>query len=68
LGLPQVIEFFLQSGLKNCLKKAFIAASRLVASLSVVSTSRCFQLYLCKDKTKNVEMIVNFLEADHGLP
>jgi len=65
LGLPQVIEFFLQSGLKSCVKKAFIAASRLLASLAVVSSSRSYQLYLCQDRAKNAEMIISFLETHH---
>jgi len=61
LGLPQVIEFFLQSGLKGSMKKGWIAASRLQASIAIVARSSCYQVYLCRDRTKNVSKIVSFL-------
>jgi len=64
LGLPQVIEFFLRSGFRDCAQKGFIALSRLAASLALLSCSRAYQLYLCKDRDKNAELILSFLERD----
>lgn len=62
LGLPQVIELFLQSGLRGTLQKAAIAFSRLLVSIICVLKANCYQLYLCKDREKNARMIVEFLE------
>jgi hypothetical protein len=63
LGLPQVIELFLQSGLRGTSQKALIAFSRLFVSIITVLKTNCYQLYLCKDREQNARMIVDFLES-----
>jgi hypothetical protein len=63
LGLPQVIELFLTSGINNLLKKSSIALSRTVASLSLLTRSRCYQLYLSNSPEENAKLIVSFLES-----
>lgn len=62
LGLPQVIELFLTSGLKGFSAKFFIAISRLFASLALLVHSECYQLYLCRDREKNAELVLSFLQ------
>lgn len=62
LGLPQVIELFLQSGFRGTMQKASIGFSRLAVSIVCVLKADCYQLYLCKDRERNAQMVVEFLE------
>lgn len=63
LGLPQVIELFLTSGMKNVFQKAGIAWSRTMACLALLQQSECHMIYLCQNTEKNQQMILAFLEG-----
>ena len=61
LGLPQVVEFFLQSTLRDTFGKAFIAASRMYASLMLASRSECYQVSLSRNLELNQRALLNLL-------
>lgn len=61
LGLPQVVEFFLQSTFRDTIAKSLIAASRVYASLIISCKSECYTLYLSRDRQANEKLIRELL-------
>jgi hypothetical protein len=63
LGTPQVAELTLQLTGKGLFDKCSLACQRLVASLVLTNQTRCFRLYLCRDRQLNAQMVRNFLQS-----
>ncbi|MCB0344638.1 MAG: hypothetical protein KDD66_05960 [Bdellovibrionales bacterium] len=61
LGLPQIVEFFLQSTTRDTLSKMMLAWSRIYASLVISVRSKCYRVYLSRDLERNRELILKLL-------
>lgn len=67
LGLPQVVEFFLQSTARDTLGKIYIAWSRLYASVVLVIRSKCYRIYLSRDRDANRKLLLKLLKDSESL-
>lgn len=63
LGLPMVIEYFLESGINDHFRRLHILTSRLWAATRLLMGSDTYFLYLGKDIDLNVEGIRNFMNT-----
>lgn len=63
LGLPQVVEFFLQSTWSDLFAKSRLVFSRSRASWNLARRSQCYTLLLCRSRERNVELIRRALEG-----
>ncbi|MCT4642128.1 MAG: hypothetical protein N4A33_07480 [Bacteriovoracaceae bacterium] len=60
LGLPIIIEHFLEKGFKDILVRVKITALRLRCIISLLRKSKCFEIYLGTDKEHNAKIILNY--------
>ncbi len=67
LGLPQIVEFFLQSTLRDTLSKMYIAWSRLYASVVLAFKSSCYRVYLSRDREANRKLLQKLLQESESL-
>ncbi|MFH2070043.1 MAG: hypothetical protein ABIJ11_02365 [Elusimicrobiota bacterium] len=64
LGLPQMVEYFLRTGIKDLFAKFRIAVSRLRVFLKVIAMSRCYRFTLGTDSASNARVMVDFLRKN----
>lgn len=57
VGLPMVVEFFVENTIADWLKLFYIGISRNVAAVRLIGQSDCYHLYLCDDPAENAELI-----------
>lgn len=62
VGLPQVVELFLNTGWRDLIAKAKIAFSRSVAMYKLLIRSKTFRFELSTDREKNLSVFLHFLE------
>jgi len=63
LGLPQVVEYFLRSGVSEILRKASIVASRSAAAARLLARARCYRLALGRDIPGAAEAVMTVLRS-----
>lgn len=63
LGLPQMVEYFLRNNLGDILSNTKIALSRLFVSLKIIRESKTYSFIIGRNKTKNAETLLNFLQV-----
>jgi len=63
LGLPQLIEYFLRYNIRDVLPKSKIMFSRLLRCLKVIWKSKTYSFLIGKDRRKNVNILIEFLEG-----
>jgi len=61
LGLPQLIEYFLRSNIKDIFFKIKIGFSRLFVSLRIIWKSKIYRLLIGTDIDKNINRVLAFL-------
>ena len=57
VGLPMVVEFFVENTIADWAKLLYIAFSRKVAAIRLIMKSDCYHLYLCDNPSENAELI-----------
>jgi hypothetical protein len=62
IGLPMVLEYFLEKGFKDTLKRCAIIISRAMAALLLLLRARTYRLELGNDLKKNREYLINSLK------
>lgn len=62
LGLPQVVEYFLRSNLRDIFSKAGIFMSRMAASIRISIGTRAFRFILGRDRKRNAETLLDFMK------
>jgi hypothetical protein len=61
IGLPQVIELFLNFQFTDLLKMSYHALIRSICALQLVRKSRCYFFYMGPDKTYNSQLLLDLL-------
>ncbi len=61
LGLPQMLEYFLRTGIKDITDKFRIILSRISASIKILSKSQSYRFVIGRDKQKNAQVLLEFL-------
>lgn len=61
LGLPQVVEFFLRTPLKDVIPKSVIVFRRVRAVLALLGKARVYEIRLCRNHERNVEFILRMI-------
>jgi len=61
VGLPQVVEYFLRSGVREVLRKASIVRSRVTASLGLLARSKCYRLSLGRGDPAAADAVLSAL-------
>ncbi len=61
LGLPQVVEYFLRTPMKDLLTKTPLALSRIWACMRVCASAKCVEVLLCSDREKNKALLERLL-------
>lgn len=63
IGLPMVIEHFLESGIRDGFKRLRIALSRTQAMLFLLARSRCYRIELGRDPKKAADLLAELLTS-----
>ena len=61
LGLPQVVEFFLTTPLRDLASKTPLVISRILSSLRVAMRADCYEFLMTRDRRLNAEFLENFI-------
>ncbi len=62
VGLPMVVEFFVDHSIKDWLKLFYIGVRRTVGAVRLlIQTKECYLLFLCDEPKKNAELITREL-------
>jgi len=63
LGLPQIAELFLRSGLSDILNKINIVFSRTIIFLKIISRTNTYEMRIGRDLEENADKLVNFINV-----
>lgn len=66
LGLPQVVEYFLRTPLKDLLTKTPLTLSRIWACMRICACAHCIEILLSPDREKNNALLALFLSGQDG--
>jgi len=61
VGLPQVLEYFLRSGLRDLFRKSRIAQSRLRSAVRLLGQTACYRLVLGRDVVAAADAVASLL-------
>jgi hypothetical protein len=61
IGLPQVLEYFLQGGARDAWRKSRIVASRSRAAFALLRRARTYRLLLGRDREENAALLATLL-------
>ena len=62
-GLPMILEYYLETGPKDFLRKVFIIMSRSWATIAILLRAKCYTFILSNNKALNGKHLKQFLDA-----
>lgn len=62
IGLPMIVEYFLQNTIKDHFVNFAILLSRIKASLKILGRSRCYKIYLSENINLNATMLKELID------
>tara|TARA_R110000868_G_scaffold287003_4_gene547471 strand:- start:17137 stop:18141 length:1005 start_codon:yes stop_codon:yes gene_type:complete len=62
VGLPMVMEYFWESGVRDFFKKSYIAISRTIAALALIMRSDCYEFLMSNKPEENAEFLLGKLD------
>lgn len=63
IGLPMILEYFLETGINDFFRKVKIILSRTVAATFLLMRSDCYELEMTSDIAKNTELMKNLCNS-----
>jgi hypothetical protein len=66
VGLPMILEYFLETGLRDIFKRIRIILSRSCAAFFLILRSRTYQFEMSQDISLNEQLICDFLKSKNS--
>lgn len=66
IGLPQIIEIFLNYDWRDYLKLPIHFAIRSISAFNLIRKSKCYYFYMGQDITKNAQLILELIHANQN--
>lgn len=63
IGLPMVVEYFLENTFVDMIKNMRIFLSRLLCAFNLIRKSKCYSLYTSSDISQNTKLLLELVDA-----